>query len=161
MLSLAVLNKIQLFFMFASFLVKKIMRMNFEKLHIFFCQITLCGVFKLFKICRCYFQHLSSFLSLVEKEVVSCWIQPDCPAWLEWLEFKNRSLLAHFVFICLTENFVDIFRSISSFSVLFFGIPKTSLLIKEMPSVAYKIEPKISQIGKKNLALESMVFCAA
>ena len=36
MLSLAVLNKIQLFFfMFASFLVKKIMRLNFKKLYIF------------------------------------------------------------------------------------------------------------------------------
>ena len=36
MLSLAVLNKIQLFFFkFASFLVKRIMRLNFKKLHIF------------------------------------------------------------------------------------------------------------------------------
>ena len=66
------------------------------------------------------------------------------------------------LFSNLTENFVDIFRSISySFSVLFFGIPKTLLFIKEMPFFTYKIESKISQIGKKSLALESMVFCAA
>ena len=41
---------------------------------------------------------------------------------------------------------------------LFIGIPKTSLFVKEILSFAEKIETKISQIGKKYLALESMVF---
>ena len=75
------------------------------------------------------------------------------------LTLKSRTLALQFVFIKLLS-----FLSLAGLGLdkqvqcLFIGIPKTSLFIKEMPFFTYKIESKISQIGKKTLVLESVVF---